>query len=246
MSRNLDKWVKQLSGVGAITIDAGKRKANLTAVVGETAYLRRTLPTRPGDVVTVTVLARVNYGTPKIIIDYPASGTPVQTAEVDGGSLAEHSLTWIVPRTATATDQTLINVGVFNPEAGDVDIYDPIVTINGIDIDSASYVEAGSGANGTYQRFGDGTLICKKTVTITDCTTAWGSVFTSGLIGVGQFEKTFVGTPHMAYGTKGSASSASAWVYSAGSGTLASVGVARGTSITGTFSIDVTATGRWF
>ena len=66
------------------------------------------------------------------------------------------------------------------------------ITIQGIDI-----IEEGSNSNGTYIKFSNGTMICYKTITVTNVniSTSWGAVYESGAIQLGNFAQTFSNKP---------------------------------------------------
>ena len=136
MTRTLTKWEQITAGAGAITI-TGDYKVNMTdaSAVSDKAYIRRTLIVQPGDVVTCRVMGRVVSGSPAIIIDYPSTAIPVSRTEVTGSYLREYCATWIVPETYVSTDRVLVNIGLFTADIGDADFYDPIIEINGADID---------------------------------------------------------------------------------------------------------------
>lgn len=57
-------------------------------------------------------------------------------------------------------------------------------------------VESGSNANGEYIKFSDGTMICNKTIEgSTDIETAWGSLFVSDDINLGNMPQQFTNRP---------------------------------------------------
>lgn len=113
-------------------------------------------------------------------------------------------------------------------------------------------IESGSNANGKYVKYSDGTMICYKTLTgTTDITTAWGSLYTSADVNLGNFASYFLarptiiispqaqtGTQYMLSTQSGSSSGSSS---SAGSITLI-----RPNSRTGVaYILDVVAIGKW-
>lgn len=57
-------------------------------------------------------------------------------------------------------------------------------------------VESGTNSDGNFVRWSDGTQICYKTIKIrTAITEAWGSIFCSPLIELGQWAKSFIKAP---------------------------------------------------
>lgn len=57
--------------------------------------------------------------------------------------------------------------------------------------------EYGSNANGSYQKFANGTLICWKYVTLNNVamTTSWGSIYESAAVSLGNWPETFIDIP---------------------------------------------------
>lgn len=57
--------------------------------------------------------------------------------------------------------------------------------------------EYGSNANGSYQKFANGTLICWKYVTLNNVamTTSWGSIYESASVSLGNWPETFIDIP---------------------------------------------------
>lgn len=106
---------------------------------------------------------------------------------------------------------------------------------------------SGSNANGSYTKFPDGTLICNKIVTASGVavTNTWGNLFI-GNISLGNFALAFVG--NIPAVTAVNTSSAAAMVVKVENISLSYAGIvtlARGTSATDTFTINVQAIGRW-
>lgn len=58
---------------------------------------------------------------------------------------------------------------------------------------------SGTNSNGSWVRFADGTQICWKDVTLgeVDCSTAWGSVYESGYLNMGNWPIAFSNTPRV-------------------------------------------------
>lgn len=60
--------------------------------------------------------------------------------------------------------------------------------------------DSGSNLNGSWIRYEDGTMICYKTITGTiDITTAWGSLYTSLDLQLGDLPQTFTSLPVIIY-----------------------------------------------
>ena len=57
--------------------------------------------------------------------------------------------------------------------------------------------EYGSNANGSYQKFANGTLICWKYVTLNSVamTTSWGNIYESSAVSLGNWPETFIDIP---------------------------------------------------
>lgn len=62
-----------------------------------------------------------------------------------------------------------------------------------------SMVESGSNANGDYIKYSDGTMICTKKVSFTGLqfTIAWGNVFETSPIDLGDYAQEFIDIPVM-------------------------------------------------
>ena len=59
-------------------------------------------------------------------------------------------------------------------------------------------VESGNNNNGSYVKFVDGTMICKKQVAgTTKITSAWGTMYESSVIDCGNYAINFVETPRI-------------------------------------------------
>lgn len=122
---------------------------------------------------------------------------------------------------------------------------DEIAVAPGLLLGSAVIVESGSNANGSYVKFGNGTMICMG-IYSTDVaiSTPWGSLFISPTITV-PFAATFVAVPSVSYVLHGSIS---AMVMNAGNINVGhqSIQLVRATSSpTATRDITYIAIGRW-
>lgn len=71
--------------------------------------------------------------------------------------------------------------------------------ISGVPI--GAVIESGLNANGEYIKFADGTMICNKVFTsiAVDISTAWGALYVSNNIGLGNWAATFTATPVISY-----------------------------------------------
>ena len=117
---------------------------------------------------------------------------------------------------------------------------------NGILISGEEY---GSNSNGYYHKFHDGTLICTKQKEIsTTCNNAWGALYDSSVIDMGNWPMSFVDTPtiHAEFCTD----SSFAWLEGFNGVSATSAGQTylcratdTGTLITG--KLHITGIGRW-
>lgn len=65
-----------------------------------------------------------------------------------------------------------------------------------LEVGGASVVESGSNANGNYIKYYDGTMICTKKVSFNHTfTEAWGSLYTTSLIDLGDYPVPFIEVP---------------------------------------------------
>ena len=121
-------------------------------------------------------------------------------------------------------------------------------------VGTAPVVESGSNANGSYIKFADGTMICtgRKNFANVTITTAWGSVFSSGVFNLSfdDFPVAFISAPQVTWTPGLSASSSDYWIMSQNTfqATATNPGrcqLLRGTSNTINLSLAYTAIGRW-
>lgn len=107
---------------------------------------------------------------------------------------------------------------------------------------------SGSNSNGSWVKFADGTMICTKRLSIiTPITTAWGSLYESGKVSLGNFPQPFISKPILSVTNN---SSAGALIEAVFDGTGTFVGdcwLCRGTSRNSTdpYWLDIVAIGRW-
>lgn len=108
---------------------------------------------------------------------------------------------------------------------------------------TGAVIERGTGPDGDYVRFADGTQICTQRVSVTATTAATGALFVDAGLTGWSFPAAFVAPPavHMACEDSG------AW---ADTGTVTATGAGRvlwsAAAISGTVTLHSTATGRWF
>ena len=63
-------------------------------------------------------------------------------------------------------------------------------------VPTGAIIESGSNANGEYVKFANGTMICQKSVTTNNITTAWGTLYQSAASPVGTFPAAFIAKPY--------------------------------------------------
>lgn len=69
-------------------------------------------------------------------------------------------------------------------------------TQNQLEISGSAIIDSGSNSNGEYIKYYDGTMICTKKVSFNNTfTTAWGSMYTTGLINLGNWSAEFSSVP---------------------------------------------------
>lgn len=143
-------------------------------------------------------------------------------------------------------------------------VYDTVttVTIAGSTIDSeisdvlcsvrqktSDVWESGSNANGTYIKWTDGTMICRKSITTDTITNAWGALYQSNCAAIGTYPASFVGDipyVHMQCIQGAGGLSIPAMGASGGLATGPLVALVRPSSHAYTGVVLITAIGRWF
>lgn len=115
-------------------------------------------------------------------------------------------------------------------------------------LSSSSIVDSGSNANGSYIKFGDGTMIVNKKVTTTKTINqTWGNLYIDNVGSLGDYPVEFIDAPNVSIFVYGSQS---AIAMNGGTGTRLRpplVDLVRG-EISNTavnYTIDVTAIGKW-
>jgi hypothetical protein len=249
--RELERiWTVVQDGGGAVTFPS-LRRASCVAGTSARANIRLPVPLPPGSLLTVRASAVLNSGAASIVIDYPSIGAakvavPFYTS-AGAADLHEYEARFIAPQYGADDAQAFVSIGVFFAPAGDVVIYQPQVFVDGVEItgqlNGGMVIASGtvSGTGEQWVRYADGRQESWLDFTVTNCTTAWGQVFTSGLIAPPASALTWSGTIHRAYDLISSTSGLSCWIYFSDS----QVGVARGTSATGTFTLRLTRRGFW-
>lgn len=108
-------------------------------------------------------------------------------------------------------------------------------------IPTGGIIETGTNANGRYIKFADGTLICQQELAIPDVSIAAGALYRSADI-FWIFPVAFVGT---LITVQGNLSTADSWLVASTTTTSANVRAVSYSSKTGSFTIRVSAIGRW-
>lgn len=110
--------------------------------------------------------------------------------------------------------------------------------------------ESGTNNNGSYVKFDDGTLMCRKRITTSlDVDNAWGSIYSSSAINPSTYPASFLigTTPNVVI--RASLSGAGASVSTTGKGSPVqhmSIQLVRGTPASGQDAVvDILAVGRW-
>lgn len=113
-------------------------------------------------------------------------------------------------------------------------------------------VASGANTNGYYVKYSDGTMICNKTKTGTaDIATAWGSLYTSAGINLGDFAMPFVVKPTIVVNPQNQSGTQFFMTGQSGGGfgsatNAGEVCLVRPNSRTNVaYVLDVVAVGRW-
>lgn len=106
--------------------------------------------------------------------------------------------------------------------------------------------ESGSNDNGRWIKFTDGTMICYKSIPFRNLAvnTAWGVLYESALLDLGDFPQTFYSAPYVS----GSVVNGNAWLEAVPRTSPSNIGqtrVVRPTTATIDFDIHIIAIGRW-
>lgn len=127
-----DDWEIFKTGDGTSLQSYNGTRVNLQAGAGTgRSYLRKRIPARPGEKITVKCLALTNSGTPAISIDYPASGQQKNEVTFNQPEWKEYECSYVVPYTSdVSSDYAQISIGVFTNDAGNVDIILPRIEVD--------------------------------------------------------------------------------------------------------------------
>lgn len=113
-------------------------------------------------------------------------------------------------------------------------------------VPTGAVIERGSNANGEYVRFADGTQICTALISLNDSNLAANSIFTSPSEASWTFPAAFTATTGL-FTSASVRSGSNVWARGRpASPTSALVKLFSAGAITGTFSTEVYAAGRWF
>lgn len=103
-----------------------------------------------------------------------------------------------------------------------------------------------SNANGTAIKYSDGTMICTKRVEASSVTfSASGNIYVSTAIALGTYAVEFISAPILQVTCKGSSMGWISQVASVGKNTIGNVTIAKATSTSASYNIDITAIGTW-
>ena len=107
-------------------------------------------------------------------------------------------------------------------------------------------IESGSNTDGSWIKYSDGTMICNKSVAVRNLavSTAWGNIYESDLINLGDLPQEFYSTPIVT----ASVINGNAWLEAlplSDNKTLGSTRLVRPTIATINADIHIIAIGRW-
>ena len=144
------------------------------------------------------------------------------------------------------------SVNTLYDNVGDITTLDTPTTTNVVAaINSSSIVESGSNSNGAYIKYGDGTMICYKTVTgSTNINSSWGSGYYGGdsqSISLGSFPQTFIAKPSISISCERDGQNYWAGsienISTSSAGNMFLLRFSSGTSVN--YTINIIAIGKW-
>ena len=111
-------------------------------------------------------------------------------------------------------------------------------------------VESGSNNNGSWIKYSDGTMICRKSVSFTDVAVdnSWGGLFVSNDISCGSFAQEFVGIPDISRDLKyinGACWALSSSYTPVDYNNAGAISLARISSLNISGTISIIAIGKW-
>jgi hypothetical protein len=125
-------WYPTTTGDGSLS-SLGFDNMVTTATAGTSgnrAYYSRNIPAYPGETIVLSVVATKLSGLPQMIIDYPATASPVSTVYIDKEDMARYELRFTVPYTSdTKTNYIKASIGVFSADAGSVTMTLPTISV---------------------------------------------------------------------------------------------------------------------
>jgi hypothetical protein len=124
---------------------------------------------------------------------------------------------------------------------GDLTVY------GNINLSGVALFNSGSNEKGTYTKFADGTMICTKRLNIqTACSNAWGSMFDSPEITIGEFPTNFNAVPIVTAISTGANSCFIEGVRDTTTSTWGKMWICRPVSTNSVwYTVDLIAVGRW-
>lgn len=195
----------------------------------------------------IPVPSSVNTGTGNNIqVDWllEESGTPITSFDKNYSYIFYINVIDTVSRGLASGVQLTLSKGVWVMAKfkDHVDFMDATIGQNPI-------VESGNNANGNYIKYYDGTMICTKIVSgAEDITSAWGSMYESSAISLGDTAETFISTP-LVFATNQTATNTGYFienVYGSSATSFGSTILARPNSASNiAYSISLMAIGRW-
>jgi hypothetical protein len=132
ITKFFDDWDLFSDGDGVITPNSDNTLvACVAGAATGRAYVRKRLPARPGETITVEFVARNISGEPQASIDYPSTGTSASIVDINKTDVENYKFSYTVPYTADETEYVQISIGVFSTPAGNTEISTPRVTVQG-------------------------------------------------------------------------------------------------------------------
>jgi hypothetical protein len=131
--------------------------------------------------------------------------------------------------------------------AGGLGTNGDLTVIGNIKLSGVALFDSGSNERGTYIKFADGTMICAKRLNIqTTCSNAWGSMFDSPEITIGEFPVNFNAVPIVTAISTGANSCFIEGVRDTTTSTWGKMWICRPVSTNSVwYTVDLIAVGRW-
>lgn len=158
-------WKVQASGGGTVSFVNGG--VVCSGAVGQAAHLEKYLLARPGEKITVRVMARLVNGDPdklpSIGIDYPAGGTLVNSVKIASSDWQQYELSFAVPLSADlSTEYIHVVAGSWSALSGSVEMAAPEICVESAPapfarvwaLGSILFSSSGVAVDGSYANIG--------------------------------------------------------------------------------------------